>query len=205
MDKQILHSLLEATSIGSSINISFIEPFNTLNGDYTVIVSKSGRGRGGSRIIELRSIADAERVFSTLNINGQEKLLGTSVSEYILGVIVGNNTYGTDEATSMPKEKDTVNKKQIKIKAEKPNVIAARKVANILGNILKNKPGVAFKIIGQRNLPEATGEWFVSKFSFEDQKLTMELVGYENKELKFSFNSDTHGHLIRDVSIIEVI
>ena len=205
MDKQILHSLLESTSIGSSINISFIEPFNTLSGEYTVVTSKAGRGRGGSRIIELRSIADGNKTLSTLNINGQEKLLGTSVSEYICGVVIGDSTYGTDEAPSMPKEKIVTNNKQIKVKAEKPNVIAARKVANILGNILKDKPGVAFKIVGQRNLPEATGEWFVSKFSFEDQKLTMELVGYENKELKFSFNSETHGHLIRDVSIIELI
>ena len=206
MDKQILHSILETISAGAAINISFIEPFNEKNGDYIVSVSKTGRGRGGSRIIELCSVNDPKITLSNLTINGQSKPLGTSVSEYISSVVVGNNTYGDEEVTKMPKQKEKVevSKKQPKIKAEKPATVAAKKVANILGNILKNKPTVAFKIIGQRNLPEATGEWFVSRFSFEDDKLTMELVGYENKELKFSFDSEMHGHLIRDVSLIEL-
>ena len=203
MDKQILHSILETTLLGTQANISFNDPFNNLNGDYIITVSKSGRGRGSSRIIELQSANNPSITLASLNINGKERMLGTSVSDYISGVIIGNNTYGSEEAIKMPKDKK--DKKDKKINLEKPAVIAARKLANILGNILKDKPNVAFKIIAQRNLPEATGEWYVSKFSFEDQNLTMDLVGYEKKELRFSFNSETHGHLIRDVSIIDVI
>ena len=206
MDKQILHSILETTLLGTHANISFNDPFNNLNGDYIITVSKSGRGRGSSRIIELQSANNPSITLASLNINGKERMLGTSVSDYISGVIIGNNIYGSEEVIKMPKDKkDKSVKKQNKIKLEKPAVIAARKLANILGNILKDKPNVAFKIIAQRNLPEATGEWYVSKFSFEDQNLVMDLVGYEKKELKFSFNSETHGHLIKDVSIIDVI
>jgi hypothetical protein len=205
MDKQILHSIFETATAGQQINISFIDPFNDLNGDYILTASKSGRGRGGSRVIELKSASDSSITLTSLNINGQQKLLGTSVSEYISGVIIGNNIYGTEEKFKMSKEKkEKPIRKNSAIKEEKPAVIAARKVAYILGNILKNNPSVAFKIIGQRNLSQATGEWNVSKFLFEDQKLTMELVGYEKKELKFSFDSETHGHLIKDVSIINI-
>ena len=205
MDKQILHSILGTVSVGSSITISFIEQFNSLSGDYIVTVSKAGKGRGGSRIIEICSVINPCVMLTSLNIDGKEKCLGTSVSEYISSVIIGNNTYGNEEAVPMPKEKTVSIKKQTKIKAENPSIIAAKKIANILGNILKDKPAVAFKIIGQRNLSEATGEWYVSSFIFEDNKLVMDLTGYENKELKFKFNSELHGHLIRDVSIIDLI
>lgn len=205
MDKQILHSILETATVGEQITISFIDSFNNLNGDYILTVSKSGRGRGGSRIIELKLASDTSISLTSLNVNGQQKMLGTSVSEYISGVIIGNNNYATEEKFKMPKEKKEKSvRENSENKQDKPAVVAARKVANILGNILKNNPSVAFKIIGQRNLSEATGEWYVSKFLFEDQKLTMDLVGYEKKELKFSFDSETHGHLIRDVSIINL-
>lgn len=93
MDKYILHSLLQdKVAKGSIVNIKFCEPFASYSGKYLVNESKTGRGRGGSRVIELQAVDSGLRL-TTFYVDGKDKLIGTAVSEYFDSIEIDSVTY----------------------------------------------------------------------------------------------------------------
>lgn len=207
MDKNILHSVLETVIVGQTININFVEPFTELTGDYVVLQSKTGRGRGGSRILEVRSVSDSSRVISTLQVDGKDKALGTGTSEYIATLTVDGKVHGQEETpadtTRAVKARAVAAKREAKV-AEKPNqkTLICQKVATALGTVLAESPKAVFKLTGRNSGSHITGEWQVQNFTYEDNILRMECVDTQNSERTLSFDSSVDGENLKDAEVV---
>lgn len=223
MDKHILHSVLETLTAGASVTINFNEPFTDLTGDYTVIASKVGRGRGGSRVIEIAPSSDLSDSFGALEVEGKEKALGTGTSEYISTITVDGKTYGmedpieasrkpaarrprspggTDGTTAAPV---TGRQRAAGQRARVDSDVAqGQRVAKALGDILTENPTTNFKLVGNARSSELNGEWKVASFEYSTNLLTMELIDIDNPERTLSFDSTVHGANVRDAQVIGI-
>lgn len=204
IDKHILHSVLETIAIGSPITVNFNEPFTQLSGDYTVVSSKTGRGRGGSRVMEISSTANPTNILGTLEINGRPRMLGTGTSEHIASVIVDGKTYGLEEVSEVKATKSRSAQPETKSERQaRASSSQASRVAQVLGNILNESPETNFKFVANSKSSELNGEWTVSEFTYEGDKLQMKLMALDDPSHTFDFDSTIHGAEIRDAQVIE--
>lgn len=217
MDKRILHSVLESLTAGQAVTINFTEQFSDLTGDYTVLVSKVGRGRGGSRVIEVASVANPTETFGALNVDGKDKLLGTGTSEFISTMVIGDKTYGLEDpietARKTPNvrtgrasaEGGQVTKRQVKQRAVlKSDSAQSSRVAKALSEVLAANPVTSFNLVASTKTAPFHGEWTVSSYIYEEGVLKMSLVGLNDPERMFDFDSSQHGTGIKDVQVISV-
>jgi len=222
MDKHILHSVLETLTINSTVTINFNEPFTDLSGDYTVLASKVGRGRGGSRVIEIAPVGNPDDAFGALEIDGKEKALGTGTSEYISTIVVDGKTFGmedpietsrkagvrrprntgTDGQTAAPvTARQRASNKRARVSSD---AAQSQRVAKALGDILTENPVTNFKLVSSNRSSELNGEWKVASFTYADNNLQMHLVDIDNPDRVFEFDSIVHGVEVRDAQVIEV-
>jgi hypothetical protein len=217
MDKHILHSVLESLTVGQALTINFTEQFADLTGDYTVLVSKVGRGRGGSRVIEIASVANPSETFGALNVDGKDKLLGTGTSEFIGTIVIGDKTYGLEDpietarkspnvkAGRSTSESGTATKRVVKQRAVlKSSTAQASRVAKALSEVLATNPVTTFNLVATTKTAPFHGEWTVSSYTYEEDVLKMSLVGLNDPDRKFEFDSSLHGTGIKDAQVISV-
>lgn len=217
MDKHILHSVLESLTVGQALTINFTEQFADLTGDYTVLVSKVGRGRGGSRVIEIASVANPSETFGALNVDGKDKLLGTGTSEFIGTIVIGDKTYGLEDpietarktpnvkAGRSASEGGTATKRVVKQRAVlKSSTAQASRVAKALSEVLATNPVTTFNLVATTKTAPFHGEWTVSSYTYEEDVLKMSLVGLNDPDRKFEFDSSLHGTGIKDAQVISV-
>ena len=217
MDKHILHSVLESLTVGQALTINFTEQFADLTGDYTVLVSKVGRGRGGSRVIEIASVANPSETFGALNVDGKDKLLGTGTSEFIGTIVIGDKTYGLEDpietarktpnvkAGRSTSEGGTATKHVVKQRAVlKSSTAQASRVAKALSEVLATNPVTTFNLVATTKTAPFHGEWTVSSYTYEEDVLKMSLVGLNDPDRKFEFDSSLHGTGIKDAQVVSV-
>jgi hypothetical protein len=217
MDKHILHSVLESLTVGQALTINFTEQFADLTGDYTVLVSKVGRGRGGSRVIEIASVANPSETFGALNVDGKDKLLGTGTSEFIGTIVIGDKTYGLEDpietarktpnvkAGRSTSEGGTATKRVVKQRAVlKSSTAQASRVAKALSEVLATNPVTTFNLVATTKTAPFHGEWTVSSYTYEEDVLKMSLVGLNDPDRKFEFDSSLHGTGIKDAQVVSV-
>lgn len=223
MDKHILHSVLETLTAGNTVTINFNEPFADLTGDYNIVSSKVGRGRGGSRVIEIAPVGNPEDSFGALEIDGKEKALGTGTSEYINTIVFDGKTFGledpiettrktgvrrprnvagTDGQTAAPvtgRQREATKRARVS-----SDVAQSQRVAKALGDILTENPVTNFKLISSNRTSELNGEWKVASFEYADMTLKMQLVDIDNADRTFAFDSTVHGVEVRDAQVIGI-
>ena len=217
MDKHILHSVLESLTVGQALTINFTEQFADLTGDYTVLVSKVGRGRGGSRVIEIASVTNPSETFGALNVDGKDKLLGTGTSEFIGTIVIGDKTYGLEDpietarktpnvkAGRSTSEGGTATKRVVKQRAVlKSSTAQASRVAKALSEVLATNPVTTFNLVATTKTAPFHGEWTVSSYTYEEDVLKMSLVGLNDPDRKFEFDSSLHGTGIKDAQVVSV-
>lgn len=217
MDKHILHSVLESLTVGQALTINFTEQFADLTGDYTVLVSKVGRGRGGSRVIEIASVANPSETFGALNVDGKDKLLGTGTSEFIGTIVIGDKTYGLEDPIETARKTPNVKagrstseggaatKRVVKQRAVlKSSTAQASRVAKALSEVLATNPVTTFNLVATTKTAPFHGEWTVSSYTYEEDVLKMSLVGLNDPDRKFEFDSNLHGTGIKDAQVISV-
>lgn len=217
MDKHILHSVLESLTVGQALTINFTEQFADLTGDYTVLVSKVGRGRGGSRVIEIASVVNPSETFGALNVDGKDKLLGTGTSEFIGTIVIGDKTYGLEDpietarktpnvkAGRSTSEGGTATKRVVKQRAVlKSSTAQASRVAKALSEVLATNPVTTFNLVATTKTAPFHGEWTVSSYTYEEDVLKMSLVGLNDPDRKFEFDSSLHGTGIKDAQVVSV-
>ena len=215
MDKHILYTVLESLTAGMSATINFHEPFVALSGDYTIVASKVGRGRGGSRVIEIAPVSNPTDSFAALEIDGREKALGTGTSEYINTIIVDGKTYGMEDALETrrtPTRAKRPSGETVVVPRSKtertPRTAAStaqsERVANVMGEILTENPATNFKIIAKDRNSTMNGEWRVDSFNYADNALSMKLISIDDATQMFEFDSNMHGADIRDIQVIGI-
>jgi hypothetical protein len=215
MDKHILYSVLESLTAGMTATINFHEPFVALSGDYTIVASKVGRGRGGSRVIEIAPVSNPTDSFAALEIDGKEKALGTGTSEYINTIIVDGKTYGMEDAMESRRTPTRAKRptgetvvvprsRMERTPRTAASTAQSERVASVIGNILNDNPATNFKIISKDRNSAMNGEWRVESFTYADSSLMMRLVHLDDATRTFDFDSNTHGSEIRDVQVVGI-
>lgn len=106
MEKSTLKTVLSNLSNGETITVNYLTNQASLSGEYTVVGTKKGRGKGGSMIAEL-SRPDSENV-----------VVSTKDSDNILNVIVNGTLHGYENEAEIPPvfEKDAGNSVVLKSK-----------------------------------------------------------------------------------------
>jgi len=222
MDKHILHSVLETLSAGMTATINFNEPFTDLSGDYTILASKVGRGRGGSRVIEIAPVSNPDDAFGALEIDGVEKALGTGTSQYIATMIVDGKTFGMEDpieasrktGVRRPRNAGTDGQSAAPVTARQreaskrarvsSDIAQGQRVAKALGDILTENAATNFKLVAKDRTSPMNGEWKVVSFEYTDSNLMMHLVDLDNPGRTFEFDSIVHGVDVRDVQVIGI-
>lgn len=90
MDKKIIRNLLSGLTPSETISINFIGPKAHMSGDYTVVKVKTGRGKGGSKLVEL------------VNAFKQTLITGTPDSAEILNMTIAGEMHGFTSEADIP-------------------------------------------------------------------------------------------------------
>jgi len=211
MDKHILHSVLETLTVGQIVNLGFNEPFSSLTGDYKVLVSKVGRGRNGSRVIEIAPISNPMNILSAIEVNGRTKLLGSATSELINSITVNGKVHDAEpaEESVQPRRRGRPAGKTAKNLEEKQcaktsKQVQCERVAKVLSDILTENPQTNFKFVAMDPVSPINGEWKVENWTFNEGVLKMNLTNMDNPEIKQEFDSEIHGIEVKDAQIIGV-
>jgi hypothetical protein len=91
MDKNQLRSLFSAVTSATELEITFGGPRAHLSGAYRVVRTRTGRGKGGSRLLDLTRVSD-----------GQTLTTGTPDSNTIVNIVVDGVRHGLDNASDLP-------------------------------------------------------------------------------------------------------
>ena len=90
MDKTVLKTAINSLTTGQTINLTFLGPKSHLTGDWTVLKVKTGKGKGGSRLMEL------------VNSDKTTLTTGTPESQFILNMTVDGNLIGYSSESEIP-------------------------------------------------------------------------------------------------------
>lgn len=91
MDKSELKTVITALTPGDSIKVAFLGTKAELSGDFEVVATRRGRGKGGSQLVELRT--------ST----GETLVTGTPESENVLHIVTADGVlHGFETASDVP-------------------------------------------------------------------------------------------------------
>jgi hypothetical protein len=102
MNKEILKSVFGGMKINDSFTINFISQFAMMNGDYKISKMGTGRGKGGSIVVEAINTVSGNKLTS-LEYGGKPHLFGTSVSDNILNITVNGKMFGVKHESDLPK------------------------------------------------------------------------------------------------------
>lgn len=98
MQRDEIKALFGGMPTGTNITIKFYPPFGSLNGEYSFIEAKTGRGRGGSLVVSVKNTTN-NKVLTDLEVDGAKKAFGTAVAEFIQSITAGEKVVGVVEAT----------------------------------------------------------------------------------------------------------
>jgi hypothetical protein len=91
MNKNVMRQVLETLTPGATITVAFVGAQSGLSGQYTVIGTRKGRGKGGSLLADLRSPSD------------ELLTIGTPVSDQVLHIVLPDGElHGHESAEDVP-------------------------------------------------------------------------------------------------------
>lgn len=91
MDKSELKNVITTLTPGDAIKVAFLGPKADLTGDFEVVATRRGRGKGGSQLVELRT--------ST----GETLVTGTPESENVLHIVTADGVlHGFETPSDVP-------------------------------------------------------------------------------------------------------
>lgn len=106
MDKDTVKSFIGGLSAGDQITINFAGDMSARSGTYKVLGHKTGRGKGGSKLVELQSLSD-ESLLTT----------GTPHSNIIMSLQAGTGEVvggGSQSECNIPFERDLARSEALK-------------------------------------------------------------------------------------------
>lgn len=90
MEKAILKNVLSNLQSGNKLVVNFISEKSDLNGEYVVLGTKKGRGKGGSMLAELKREDETNLV------------LATKDSDDVVNLIFDGNMFGYESEDDIP-------------------------------------------------------------------------------------------------------
>ena len=104
MDKSVLKTTIASLTPGQVISLTFIGAKSHLSRDWTVVKTKTGKGKGGSKLMEL--VDNDKNTITT----------GTPESQFILNMTIDGNMIGYASEADVPVvfEKDTAKATELK-------------------------------------------------------------------------------------------
>ena len=91
MEKTTLKNVLLTLTVGSVATLNFRSSKASLNGDYSLVGVKKGRGKGGSLLAELKSVT-----------SGDLLTIGTPTSDELVNVTVNGVQHGFESESQIP-------------------------------------------------------------------------------------------------------
>jgi len=178
MDKKELRNLICSLTPSTTLHITFTGSKSHLTSDYTVLKIRTGKGRGGSKIMDL---VDAfKNTIAT----------GTSDSEAILNVTVGGTMHGHANANVAP---NTYPK----------NRQTAEQLKNQFARLMDAEGDMTVRIQSQN--PEIAGTWTVNQARKVQGRVGQTKLLLENKEdgRKTELWSYRHSGMISKFEILQ--
>jgi hypothetical protein len=91
MEKTTLKTVLLALTAGATLTLNFRSDKASLSGDYTLVGTKKGRGKGGSLLADLKSVS-----------SGDLLTIGTPSSDDLVNLIVDGTQHGFESESAIP-------------------------------------------------------------------------------------------------------
>jgi hypothetical protein len=110
MQREDIKTLFTDMQPKTVVSVAFHAPFKALDGQYSFVEAKKGRGRGGSLGVVLSSVTDGATL-EYMTVNGEPKAFGTPVADYIQTITVGSKVIG-DASTEAPAKPKSANSKE---------------------------------------------------------------------------------------------
>lgn len=148
MDKEVLKSVLGALKAEDVVDMNFVGDFKNLNGQYKVIKVGTGKGKGGSVVMEVMNTSTGNTLSTLTMPNGKAHFLGTPVSEYVLNVTSNGKLHGVQNESELPRA-----------------FPRTKEAGNEMRDLLKPLVGRATPtklLIASEKAPEFNGTWLVS-------------------------------------------
>lgn len=192
MDKQSLHKVLMSIPIGQDgvpledtfITINFLQEYKTFSGEYKVLESKSGRGKGGSRVVRLMDTKTGQ-LLEGLTVGDKLRGIGTPVSDYILNLTMNGVTTGSEEEGSSPKDF--------------PRDEVAARALNAVMRPLKDKEGTKIRVVSSQ--PDYNGEWTVVGGKLSAGRFGQVILDLVNGDRAIELWSYRHSGIIESLTI----
>ena len=189
MEKTRLKDFLQNTPIGTEFQLTTTGELAHLTGSYKLLEVARGRGKCGSKIAKIMSMADGT-VISDVVVDRRKKAFGTPVSEFILHIKCGETNYGTES------------------KAEDTNFPLPRneEIANALkAEFLKytEEESINVRMRIKSSEPWLNGEWTctkVEKNPGRQGQLTLTLKGAASEIKLWTYR---HSGAIEDMELLE--
>lgn len=99
MDKKLVQDIFRnKVRVGDCVEIVSITPLECLTGNFTVLSTKIGRGKGGgAQVVELKNNTTNE-ILKTVSCPDKVREIGTGISDYLLKIKHNGVSYGADTA-----------------------------------------------------------------------------------------------------------
>lgn len=161
MDKKELRNVISTFVVNQVVTVGFRGELSRLNGSYTVLNVKKGKGKGGSLLSELSPVAGGDSI-----------VMGTPDSDNVLNVVVNGTLHGYETEEDVPL-------------VIKPDAVRAATIKEVLKG---NAEGGALLHIVSALLPEFNGTFTVvsvkpSKGRYGQVIATLKGLQGENVEL----------------------
>lgn len=97
MDRKIVQDIFRnKVRVGDVVDIVSMSPLDCLTGQFTVLSTKVGRGKGGgAQVFELQNATTGEKL-KTVTLPDKVKEIGTGISDYLLKITHNNIVYGAE-------------------------------------------------------------------------------------------------------------
>lgn len=179
MEKTLLRSVIVGLNPDQEISVVFRGSLSHLTGDYTVVETRRGRGKGGSRLADLRLTNDSTSEIITI---------GTPRNDDILNITVDGTTLGYASETEVPANYDTDAANAVALKEQFKTLMNASETRPVVEISAPQAPEVSgiFTVVDARQLRGRSGQ-IVLVLQGEDGTEPVEVWSYRHSGVVQSF------------------
>jgi len=189
MEKTLLRSIIVGLTPGQQINITFRGALAAQTGLYETVLTKRGRGKGGSQLAELTPVEigenDDDGIVQRI---GDNITIGTPKNDDILNVTLNGETFGYSDESEVPANYETDAANAGILKEQFKGLMNAAETRPLVAVDAPGAPEVNgnFTVVDARQLRGRAGQ-VVLVLQAADSEKTQELWSYRHSGVVQSF------------------